>query len=213
MKFSKKNYFRNLKKEQWKRLNEDAIGVVAPVEDDTAPDVIEMVPSTQFRDSGIQFEPVDDVTASSAKDTDVEYIKAVTEQIIAALESIVSKIDDIDPMASYDGFSTECDYFEQHDLVTQILNVANLVNGIENTVDDRIRMSQGTTQDEIVGGKVEQSVNGWYASVPTETEQEYPNASEIVATAPDRINSLVNGTEYTGSAENAVDFSINNWKP
>lgn len=62
--------------------------------------------------------------------------------------------------------------------------------------------------------QVSTAVNDWYTdNVVQPAMEEYPNASEIVATAPDRINALVNGVEYTGSVNDIVDQSIQQWKP
>lgn len=136
MKFSKQNYFRNIKKENWKRLNEDVYNGVSVSLDEPAANIETMIPSTPFRDSGIQFEPVDsnDIVSSSAKDADVNYIKSLAEQMIDVLNYITENI--VGVKESNGNNYWDCDYnqFEYHDIVQSMVAVAKELQYIKSTV-------------------------------------------------------------------------------
>lgn len=210
MKFSKRNYFRNLKKERWAQMNEG-------VEEDTAlaaQAVDTMIASTPFRDSGIQFEPVETEEDSDLKAADIQYAKSLVSEMKDKMDEILDLMEELDEESGGELGGVQFDnFFDAHAVVTNLMYAQSNVKGILDSLRASIDIKNNVVSDEVVASNVDTAVDSWYANAPAQ-QQEYPNAAEIVASAPGRINALVNGVEYVPDevcASNVVDDCVNNW--
>lgn len=156
-------FYRNLKKENWKRLTEDAYGIT-PEQTGFADTGIHMdydnvEDSLPFHNTTIQFEPETEPISSAKKDADVEYVRDLIETIKADLDEIASKLgqvqmteDEVTGVVSYNYL------FDNHTVVNTVLDVATNVQSALTEIKGAL--SSQTTEEQQMD-TVTASVNAW----------------------------------------------------
>lgn len=128
---SKRNFYRNTKNELYRKLNEEFYNSDVNTED--------VVVSGPFRDSGIQFEPEEEVETTTRKQADLNYITAIAAELKDTVDSIVEKFalvqDTGDEGELYDGQNF---IFNQHYAVRSLIDSLQTLNGTLDTIESAI---------------------------------------------------------------------------
>lgn len=164
--FSKAQFFKNLKKENWKRLNEEVYAMSSEDQEapesgfaDTGIDMDEVVQTTPFHNTTIQFEPEEDYQTTDRQEADCEYVRSVIEGIKDDLDEIAMSISQVHMTEDESTGVVSFNYlFDNHTIVNSVLNVAD---GVRTALTQIKSALDSQTTEEQQQSAVQSAVDDW----------------------------------------------------
>lgn len=168
---SKKNFYRNVKKEQYQKLYEAFYQ--SDVETGTPKS------SGPFRDSGIQFEPVAEVEESTRKAADLQYIGNLAAELKGILDEVVEKVALVPEFkcSTWERENPEESFiFDQHFVVKNLLDAIQNLGSTLDSLEEEIAYHEGLDQtlkcvDQEIDDAVAGAVEDWNDAVEVEVVQ------------------------------------------
>lgn len=168
---SKRNFYRNVKKEHYQKLHEafyqSDVETGAPKS------------SGPFRDSSIQFEPVAEVEESTRKAADLQYIGNLAAELKEILDEVVEKVALVPDFkcSTWDCENPEESFvFDQHFVVKNLLaaiqSLGSTLDSIEGELAYQEEMDQAVKcVDQQIDDAVAGAVDDWSGAVEVEVVQ------------------------------------------
>lgn len=210
IRLSKKNFYRNTKNELYRKLNEEFYNSDVNTED--------IVVSGPFRDSSIQFEPVEEVETTTRKQADLNYITAIAGELKDTIDAIVDKfalVQDADEESEL--YNVQNFIFDQHYAVRSLIDSLQALNGTLDTIEIAIQNQDMADEDvsenispeladpALISKAVVSAVNDWEDANAEPSADELMDAStkengcvnayDNMFIAPKRVKELVHADE------------------
>lgn len=135
---SKTNFYRNLKREHNRKLNEEYYESITTPQQDFADTDIDMenIPlPIPMSDTSIQFEPEEDTNCGDqSKNIDMAYIKQLIGQMKCDLDNLATEAEAIDITCQNGCEYNFSSYFKNHEIVKALTDASILINEISSSV-------------------------------------------------------------------------------